>query len=136
MLGACPSSVFTWDPATQFPFVVVLRWFLHLKSPRKLESPANRRQPAKQAVPWPDCPLLGCLHPRTPPPLWATLEPSGLAILANQGRFCSFHQNYSCKAHEWRMLVFFFFQACVLLCLGRLSLEILYIVCARVCARV
>lgn len=103
-LRACPSSAFTWDLATQFPFVVVLGRFLHLMGPRKLESPMIELQPAEQAVPGPNWPLTGFLHPYTPRSTKGNLGTARINGASNQGGFSSFHQGHSSKAHKCTML--------------------------------
>lgn len=85
MLRACPSSAFTWEPATQFLFVVVLGWFLHLKGSRKLESPMTELQPcwannapAKSASFW----VSASMNPSLP--LRVILEQPGLMVPASK----------------------------------------------------
>lgn len=85
MLRACPSSAFTWEPATQFLFVVVLGWFLHLKGSRKLESPMTDLQPcwannapAKLASSW----VSASMNPSLP--LRVILEQPGLMVPASK----------------------------------------------------
>lgn len=85
MLRACPSSAFTWEPATQFLFVVVHGWFLPLKGSRKLESPRIELQPcransapAKLASSW----VSASMNPSLP--LRVILEQPGLMVPASK----------------------------------------------------
>ncbi|EDL01894.1 mCG1026314 [Mus musculus] len=100
MLRACPSSAFTWEPATQFPFVVVLGWFLHLKGSGKLERPMIELQPAEQTMPQPNWPLPGFLQPCTPLSTEGNLGTARTNGARKQGGFSCFHYRQSCKAHK------------------------------------
>lgn len=126
MLCACPSSAFTWDPATQFPFVVVLQGFLRLKGPRKLESPMTELQPAEQTMPQPNWPLPGFLHPCAPlSALRVVLKQLGLMVPAIKEDSLVSIRGITVKLTSRGCC--FFFQTCVHMCLYRLSLEILCI---------
>lgn len=125
MLCACPSSAFTWDLATQFPFVVVLGWLLHLKGPRKLESPMIELQPAEQTMLSQIGLFLGFCIPAPLSPLRVILEQSGLTLPVIKEDSLVFIRDMAVKLTSREC--YFLFQTSVLMCLYRLSLEILYI---------